>query len=130
MSDIYIDFDGTITDPNLSFEDAIQAPPQVGSVETIRKLYDAGHTISIYSCRSNVEVVGNIKRKMLSVNPTTLEIQWVAHTLEEEMVSFLKQHKIPYHNIVRNKPHYTYIIDDRAINPKLGWDKILASIPH
>jgi histidinol phosphatase-like enzyme len=128
--DIFIDFDGTITDPDLDFAEAAQAPPQPGSVEAINKLYDAGYTISIYSCRSNPEVVGNIKRKMLTINPTELERQWVAQTLEDEMVAFLRIHKIKYHHIVKGKPHYHIIIDDRAFNPKQGWDNILKQIPN
>ena len=129
--DIYIDFDGTVTNPDLAFSDAVQQPPQAGCIEAINALYDAGHTISIYSCRSNPEVVGNIKRTMLSTNPTTLEKQWVVQTLEEDMVAYLNLHKIRFHNIAKNKPHYHIIIDDRAKNPlDSGWDKILASIPH
>ena len=128
--DIYIDFDGTITDPELDFSEAIQKAPQPGSIEAINILYDAGHTISIYSCRSNPDVVGSIKRKLLNVNPTTLEKKWIAQTLEEEMIGYLRFHKIKYHNIVKSKPHYHLIIDDRALNPKMGWNFILQKIPH
>jgi hypothetical protein len=128
--DIFIDFDGTITDPDVEFSVAIQRPPQIGSIEAINALYDSGHTISIYSCRSNVNVVGNIKRKLLNLHSTALEKQWVAQTLEEEMVGYLKFYNIKYHKIIRDKPHYHIIIDDRAFNPKQGWDAILKQIPH
>jgi hypothetical protein len=128
MMEIYIDFDGTITVPNVNFEEAIQQPPQEGCVETINALYDAGNLISIYSCRSNPEVVGTAKRKLLSFNPTTLEKQWAAQTLEEEMISYLNFYKIKFHNIVKDKPHYHIIIDDRAFNPKAGWQNIKGAL--
>jgi len=128
--EIYVDFDGTITDPNLEFSEAIQKDPQPGCVEVLRKLYDAGHTITIYSCRSNPEVVGTVKRQLLAFHPTALEKQWASQTLEEEMVGYLKFYNIPYNNIINNKPHYHIIIDDRAMNPKDGWNNILNSIPH
>jgi histidinol phosphatase-like enzyme len=123
--DIFIDFDGTITDPSMSFEEAIQSPPQEGAIESINKLYDAGHNISIYSCRSNQDVVGSIKRKMLSINQTALERKWVSQTLEDEMIEYLNIHKIKFHTIVKGKPHYHMIIDDRAFNPNTqGWKNI------
>lgn len=127
--DIFIDFDGTITEPG-DFSEAIQKAPQAGAVEVINTLYDAGHNIIIYSCRSNPAVVGRAKMNLLSINPTTLEKQWAAQTLEEEMVGYLKAHKIKYHSIQRDKPHYQIIIDDRARNPSEGWVNILKNIPH
>jgi len=130
MVDIYIDFDGTITDPDVDFATAVERDPQPGCVDAINALYNAGHEITIYSCRSNPEVVGNIKRKMLTQHPTTLEKQWVARTLEEEMIAYLRVHKIPFHNVVKNKPYYQIIIDDRSFNPKQGWTNILNEIPH
>lgn len=127
--DIYIDFDGTITEPG-DFSEAIQKPPQSGSIKAINALFTAGHTITIYSCRSNPNVVGRAKMKLLSFNPTALEKQWATQTLEEEMVGYLKHYGINYHKIQHDKPHYQIIIDDRAKNPSEGWDKILESIPH
>ena len=96
---IYVDFDGTISNDH-GFGD-----PMNGSIDTINALYDAGHHIVIYSCRSNSSVCDPVDH--------------------DRMISYLKKYGVKYHHVEHGKPHFTYIIDDRSINPKeLGWDSI------
>lgn len=99
MREIFIDFDGTITQFH-----GFEHPPQENAVETINHLYDAGFGIVIYSCRSNTEVCDPIDHK--------------------KMVLYLEKYGIKFHRIQIGKPYYTLIIDDKALNPSIGWDNI------
>ena len=51
---IIIDLDGTICNEMRQFSRCL-AEPWPNAVETVNKLYDAGHTIIIYSARTWVE---------------------------------------------------------------------------
>jgi len=120
-TEIFIDFDGTITDPTYG----TSLPPQDGCVDTINRLYDSGNfEIIIYSCRSNPDICSPSQNKFLSSDATHLEKKWAAESAEEEMIEYLKTTGIKFHRVVPNKPHYHIIIDDRAINPSQGWSNI------
>jgi predicted mannosyl-3-phosphoglycerate phosphatase (HAD superfamily) len=99
MREIFIDFDGTITNFH-----GFDRDPAENAVETINKLYDAGFGIVIYSCRSNPEIC--------------------SHEEHLKMVNYLTRNGIKFHRIEFDKPYYTLIIDDKAINPNIGWDNI------
>lgn len=120
-TEVFIDFDGTITDSVVGTE----GPPQSHCVETINSLYDSGkYEIVIYSCRSNPEFSGSITKKRAGNGATALELKWAKETIQEEMMTYLHDHGIKFHRVEPNKPHYHIIIDDRAMNPKQGWLEI------
>lgn len=101
----FIDFDGTICPNNGD-------PPQKACLEVLRRLKECNHTIHIYSCRSNPEVVND------AVGSTN------------EMKDYLDTYKVPYDEIVWGKPLFNYYIDDRNIGVPLtkdhsvDWEKI------
>lgn len=101
----FIDFDGTIC-PNSG------NPPQKECLEVLRLLKEYNHTIMIYSCRSNPLCVDD------AVKST------------EEMERYLKEYNVPYHGVVKDKPYFNFIIDDRCIGMPLtkdhsvDWSKI------
>lgn len=94
---IFIDFDNTIINDN--------GDVQRECVETIRSLFESGHEIYLYSCRSNPELVLD------------------AQKYTEEMIELCEQHSIPYTGIELNKPLFDIIIDDRAFGAPLKRDK-------
>ena len=107
---IAIDFDNTICE---------QAYPAVGALKTnareiIQKLYDEGHEIIVWTCRSS-----------------GLELAM--------MMDFLKDHNIPYHSINENAPSiekqastgfanrkiFAHVyIDDRSLLGIPDWNEI------
>ena len=103
--EVFIDFDGTITSSH-----GFNHPPKEGAVEAINTLYDSEECfIVIYSCRANPQVC----------DPTDVL----------KMKRYLDQHGIKYHGIEPGKPHFTYIIDDRSLNPNLTtWANIQSTI--
>lgn len=97
----YIDFDGTIC-PN-----STSLPPQPECIEVIKRLIECNHKICIYSCRANADCVED---KDSAIN---------------EMVWYLNNYKIPYHEIVHDKPFFNYYIDDRNIGVPLTNDYVV-----
>ena len=101
MQSVYIDFDGTITPVHGFSED-----PKPEVINTINEWYDSGEIeVVIYSCRANPEVC----------DPDDVQ----------KMVKYLRQNGIRYHRIEPNKPHFRWLVDDRALNPNLtSWQDI------
>lgn len=94
---IIIDLDGTICHEMRQFSRCL-AEPWPDAVETVNKLYDAGHTIIIYSART-----------------------WVEY---EMTVDWLKRHGVKYHQLFMGKPIGDVWIDDRAITCNNNWKEI------
>jgi hypothetical protein len=109
MSNIYIDFDHTISPNGYKYKpQVLSLPPFDGAVETINQLKEAGHTIIIFSCRSNPDVVG----------PDIVEMK------TREMTDYLKTHNIPFDRVFTQKPDYDVVIDDKAIGFRNNWAEI------
>ena len=103
------DLDGTISEnkkDGQSYEDVIPLP---GSVDTINRLKESGHYIIIFTARNMVTHNNNLG-KIIS-NQAPIVIEW------------LKKYNIPYDELLFGKPHYDYIIDDKAIQFK-SWDDL------
>lgn len=98
--EIFIDFDGTITQEH-GFTD-----PRPDAIDVINRLYDAGHIIVIYSCRANPQICP----------PEDVD----------KMKRYLSSHGIKYSRIEPNKPVFSLLIDDRAMNPLIhgGWSNL------
>lgn len=90
-SRIMIDFDKTIS-PTYGFNIA----PDTNVIECIKRLHEK-YIITIYSCRSNLEICDE--------------------TEHLEMIRYLEKYNIPYDEINRGKPLYVALIDDRSFNP-------------
>lgn len=106
---IFIDFDGTICPNKFNKKDykigakVKYPPPTKNCVATIKRLYEEGHEIIIFSVRSNL-LVSKIKDG------------------HDKMVAYLKKHKIPFTSIDSSKPHYSIIIDDKNVAAPLTKD--------
>ncbi len=94
---LIIDLDGTICSEEKTFSRSM-AKPLEKSIESINSLYEAGHTIIIYSARS-----------------------WQEY---EMTTDWLHNNDIKYHQLILGKPIGDFWIDDRAIAFE-NWDKII-----
>ncbi len=94
---IIIDLDGTICREMRQFSRCL-AEPWLDAVETVNKLYEAGHTIIIYSART-----------------------WAEY---EMTTDWLKRYGVKYHQLFMGKPVGDVWIDDRAITAKNNWGAI------
>ena len=94
---IVIDMDGTICTEMRQFSRCL-AKPKADAVKTINELYEAGHTIIIYSA-----------------------LTWVEY---EMTVDWLKRYGVKFHQLFMGKPIGDVWIDDRAITAKDNWAEI------
>ena len=97
---VIIDLDGTICSEEKQFSRSL-AKLKEGAKESLEQLRDKGYKIIIYSART-----------------------WAEYEMTE---NWLKQHKIPYDQIILGKPQGDYWIDDRAIRFR-SWDKVINEI--
>lgn len=108
---VIIDFDGTITKYCLNHEDG---PPQDGVKEALQKLRDMGYYISIFSCRTSIELFKNFIDRSEQ---------------QRLMESYLEQHEIPFDEILMyDKPIADFYIDDRNIEFKGKWEETIEKI--
>lgn len=98
---LIIDMDGTICSEERTYSRCL-AIPKPGAVESINALYDAGHTIIIYSART-----------------------WMEY---EMTTAWLKQQGVKYHQLFMGKPVGDMWIDDRAFAFKNNWDEVLTAV--
>lgn len=68
----------------------------------VNKLYDDGNTIIIYTARGMSQFNGDIHKVYSKLYGVTTEC--------------LKNWGVKYHTLIMGKPHYDYIIDDKAIS--------------
>ena len=94
---IIIDMDGTICTEERTYSRCL-ATPKADAVESINGMYDAGHTIIIYSARTWMEF--------------------------EMTTAWLKDHGVKYHQLVMGKPIGDVWIDDRAMRFEDNWKEI------
>lgn len=94
---IIIDMDGTICTEERTYSRSL-ARPKEQAVESINALYDAGHTLIIYSARTWMEF--------------------------EMTTAWLKEHGVKYHQLVLGKPIGDVWIDDRALRFEDNWKEI------
>jgi uncharacterized HAD superfamily protein len=98
---IIIDLDGTICTEEKTFSRSL-AVPKKDAVKSVNALYDAGHTIIIYSARTWMEF--------------------------EMTTAWLKQQGIKYHQLLLGKPIGDLWIDDRAMAFQDNWEDIVTKI--
>lgn len=97
---IIIDLDGTICTEERQFSRPL-AKPNHGAVESVNKLFDAGHTIIIYTARTWAE--------------------W------EVTNNWLQVHNVKFHQLFMGKPVGDLWIDDRAIK-HTDWENTLKEV--
>lgn len=100
MSRIAIDIDGTVLTEEMEVNRG-KAVPITGAIESINYLYEAGHTIIIYTARTYREL--------------------------ETTVEQLNKYNLKYHHLVVGKPVADVFVDDRAV-AMTGWIDTLENI--
>lgn len=106
---IAIDIDGTVADSSLidfnqagkEPEELTKAKPIKGALESVKKLYKAGHIIVFYSSRG--------------YGSKAVTRRW------------LKKHGFPFHHIEMNKFVAHVYIDDRAVNG-CNWKQVMKQL--
>lgn len=97
---IIVDLDGTLCTEEKLFSRSLAKPIPV-AIKSVNKLFQAGHTIIIYSSRS-----------------------WIEYEMTYE---WLKKNKVSFHQLVLGKPQGDIWIDDRSV-PTDDWNRILNKI--
>lgn len=97
---IILDLDGTICTEERTYSRSL-AKPIEGAINAVQKLYDAGHTIIIYSARTWMEF--------------------------EMTTDWLQKNKVPYHQLILGKPIGDVWIDDRALQFN-NWEQIMKKL--
>jgi hydroxymethylpyrimidine pyrophosphatase-like HAD family hydrolase len=92
---IFLDLDGTLCTEERTFERSL-ATPLPGAQEALRKFYDAGHTVIIWTGRG-----------------------WEQFKMTKH---WLDTNGFVYHQILMGKPIASVFIDDRGRQFQ-GWDK-------
>ncbi|MBI1221986.1 MAG: hypothetical protein GC180_05220 [Bacteroidetes bacterium] len=113
---IAIDFDGVLHGYSKGWSDgSIYDPPVAGSVEAMRQLKEAGHTLYIFSTRTNPI----FKKKDQATDQKKMMEDW------------LNQHAIPFDKVwTFGKPMADLFIDDRAIGFRGSWDQTLIEVEN
>ena len=111
---IAIDFDGVIHGYSKGWDDgSIYDPPVPGTVEAMKKLKEAGHTLYIFSTRTNPV----FKDKEASAEQ------------KKNMENWMNEHGIPYDKIwTFGKPMADLFIDDRALGFRGDWLQTLKEV--
>lgn len=98
------DIDGTLCDDtDGNYE---QAAPRRDIITKLNELYEAGHTIKLFTARGS-----------------TTGIDWYELT-QAQMSSW----DVKYHELIMGKPHADVFIDDKSIHP-LDWVRAVATPP-
>ena len=74
------------------------------TVEALRKLYDMGHTIIIFSGRPTEQIIPVVKKYELPVHKVNDVLLMPSSEIKDDPSGV--------------KPHYDVIVDDKALNPR------------
>lgn len=112
---IAIDFDGVLHGYSKGWDDgSIYDEPVPGSSEAMKALKEKGHTLYIFSTRTNP-----IFRKKGEEAPDQKSM----------MENWLKEHDIPFDKVwTFGKPMADLFIDDRAIGFRGNWESTLLEV--
>lgn len=106
---VCVDLDGTIC-TLAENGDYASVKPLPRAVETLKKLKAQGHYIIIYTARRMRSQNGDVSRVIEEVGKLT--------------TSWLKDHDVPYDELIFGKPYAHVYIDDLAV-PFTSWEKIV-----
>lgn len=131
---IAIDFDGTVVSDKRSYDD-LETPLEFmpGAKEALIALKTAGHTLLLYSARSNKALVGSdpnvdpLHRNGIRYRRQTPENQALNIARYEQMIEFVEIELPGVFDAIddgkQGKPSAHIYIDDKAIPyGPLGWD--------
>lgn len=110
---ICFDLDNTLVTAPLVTGDYTTVKPLTGNIQIVRELYNAGHTIIIYTARRMKTHSGNVGRILADVGDVTFQT--------------LREFQIPFHEIYFGKPYAHLYVDDLAVNGlvdtarEIGW---------
>mgnify|MGYP003333942694 FL=1 len=76
--------------------------PYDDMIDRVNKLYDEGNTILIYTARGMAQFNGDVHRIYNELYNVTKES--------------LKKWNIKHHSLIMGKPHYDFLIDDKALS--------------
>ena len=111
---VAIDFDGVIHNNFLGFHDGtIYGEPIAGAPESIKKIFEMGYKIIVYTCKSHPD-------RPLVNNKTGTELVW--DWLSEKGIGDYIE------DVVWGKPHAVAYIDDKAIEFKSNWKEVIERI--
>ena len=104
---LVIDIDHTICTPNDAAKDTFEkygkAEPIPEMIESIRKAKDKGFRIVLLTARRMETHKGDINKVIEDVGELT--------------INWLKEHYVPYDELVFGKPSAVYYVDDKALRP-------------
>lgn len=90
---IYVDIDHTICYYNEDTKDYTKAIPDYKRISIVNKLYDKGHTITMWTARG-----------------TVTGVDWTFITMGQ-----LNKWGVKYHELKMGKPAFDLLIDDKAL---------------
>jgi capsule biosynthesis phosphatase len=105
------DLDNTLVTYPTVEKDYNSVKPISKNIEFLRKLYEGGHTIIIYTARHMKTQQGNVGGVMAKVGKSILKN--------------LEDFNIPYHELYLGKPYANFYIDDLAFNAYENLEKSL-----
>ena len=79
------------------------ATPNLEMIDKLRLYKSRGCSIIIFTARRMLTHKGDVRKVVDDVGQITED--------------WLKNHNVPYDDLIFGKPYYDYIIDDKAINP-------------
>lgn len=100
---IVVDLDNTLCTIREEHETYADVQPIEQTVKYIREKYEAGDYIIIHTARNMVTQNGDIEKVIANVGKITED--------------WLKEHNVPYHELVFGKPYGDVYIDDKALRP-------------
>lgn len=97
MKTIGIDFDGTLCRKQSYGDGLIFEEPNQGAVKVMTDLHKAGYKLVIFTTRLNPQFGGDIAWK------------------KQQIINWLTDYGIPFHEVTCEKPEALAYVDDRAI---------------
>ena len=116
---LVIDIDHTICTPNDAEKDTFEkygkARPIPEMIEAIRKAKEKGFRVVLFTARRMATHNGDINRVIEDVGELT--------------INWLKEHDVPYDELMFGKPNAVYYVDDKALRPHefvkfIEWDAL------
>ena len=116
---LVIDIDHTICTPNDSEKDTFEkygkAKPIPEMISSIRKAKEKGYRIVLFTARRMATHNGDINKVIEDVGELT--------------INWLREHDVPYDELMFGKPNAVYYVDDKALKPHefmkfIEWDTL------
>ena len=104
---LVIDIDHTICTPDDTKQDTFEkygkATPKLEMIASIRRAKELGFRITLFTARRMATHNGDINKVIEDVGDLT--------------ENWLKEHDVPYDELIFGKPNAVYYVDDKALRP-------------